>query len=1124
LIVDEINRQTRLIRASELFDPDWYLVQYPDVSELQMDPIEHYVRWGARLGRDPSSNFDTTYYLRTNPDVRVAGLNPLFHYVSHGRREGRAPVPRTLAVSDFSVSIDVVVPVFNALADVKQCLESLQRRKDGYRVNAIIVNDGSDAETSAWLRDFCGKQSEFKLIEHDSNQGYTCAVNTGLRASTARYVITLNSDTIVTRGWLRGLVRCMASAPDVGIVGPLSNAASWQNVPDLYDESGMFAINGLPSGMSADDMASLVLRASVRQYPRTPFVNGFCFMIKRDVIDAIGLMDEDNFPLGYGEENDFCIRAAGAGFALAIADDSYVYHAKSKSFGHERRVELSRQGSESLKRKHTSTKFSQLVQQVKQTAAMDGVRGRINRAIANARGEADPVFDPMEMRVLFLLPVSGGGGGAHSVVQEVVAMRRLGLHANVAVKSGRVDSFMAQYKDVPDISSVFVGFSDADLMQIASSYDVIVGTIYSSMQLVGKICQANQHILPAYYVQDYETLFFPVGSKEWKIAHDSYSLVPSAVLFAKTHWIINTVGTEHHVRVQKVQPSIDHATYRPLSSPNDGRTHIAAMIRPQTPRRGAERTMRVFSRLARRHAGGVVFHLFGCDAENDDFLKLQRDFEFHQHGTLLRPEVASLLSRCDIFVDLSDYQAFGRTALEAMACGCAAMVPVHGGADEYARDGVNSLVVDSFDEDECVRRLDTIINSPSQLQRMRLEGLATAASYSVHGAAVSEWKILSQALASHRQIHPRPQTKLLLMPSVTKGGTITGSGYVRAVLPYCSEPFLDACPARIQPHGRLPAPGAAEAVLIQRDAPGVSLADLKDWIDGWRASGSRLIYEIDDDLLDLEALRARGYTGDVEELDTKINWLAVHADTITVSTEPLAKKLQRLNANVRVIPNRLDRDLWEIDRPRDHHSGPFSRDGHKIRIGYIGTPSHDKDLDVVADAINRIESEFAGRVEVEIIGGFELRKPIFGQRIGLPRKRDYPNFVKWLLQRVHWDIGIIPLVDDEFNRSKSHIKFLEYAALDMAIICSDASCYETVARHGNNSLVVPNETSAWYEAIKRLVVDAELRLELAASARELTASSCTIDQAASEYLDVVLQCASPERMASLAEPECSRTE
>ncbi|PLX84419.1 MAG: hypothetical protein C0617_08005 [Desulfuromonas sp.] len=78
-----------LIKKSRLFDEDWYLEQYPDVALLSMDPVEHYLRIGAFIGRDPSPMFSTTGYLQAHPDVKNAGLNPLHHYVKWGRREGR---------------------------------------------------------------------------------------------------------------------------------------------------------------------------------------------------------------------------------------------------------------------------------------------------------------------------------------------------------------------------------------------------------------------------------------------------------------------------------------------------------------------------------------------------------------------------------------------------------------------------------------------------------------------------------------------------------------------------------------------------------------------------------------------------------------------------------------------------------------------------------------------------------------------------------------------------------------------------------------------------------------------------------------------------------------------------
>src|SRR5690606_23502197 len=325
--MDGSDDQVELVRRSGLFDPAWYVREYPDVATLGIDPVEHYLKVGAALLRDPCEYFSTRYYLRANPEVAAARINPLVHYISRGRGERRAPSPGTLSARDFAHEIDIIVTVHDALADTKACLGSIRDRRDGCRGRVIVVNDGSGVETTRWLREFCGANA-FDLIEHDRDFGYTRSVNTGMRASTAPYVLTLNSDTIVTRGWLRGLLRCIRSGERIGIVGPLSNAASWQNVPELRDASGEVAVNQPPDDLDPDSMAQLVARVSQRRYPRTPFINGFCFMVARDVIDAIGYMDEENFPLGYGEENDYCIRAAEAGFALAIADDAYVFHAK----------------------------------------------------------------------------------------------------------------------------------------------------------------------------------------------------------------------------------------------------------------------------------------------------------------------------------------------------------------------------------------------------------------------------------------------------------------------------------------------------------------------------------------------------------------------------------------------------------------------------------------------------------------------------------------------------------------------------------------------------------------------------------------------------------------------------
>ena len=80
-----------LLKGSGLFDEAWYLAEYGDVAQAGMDPVKHYLRYGAAEGRNPSPEFDTLFYLKANPDVADAQMNPLVHFIRFGQGEGRTP-------------------------------------------------------------------------------------------------------------------------------------------------------------------------------------------------------------------------------------------------------------------------------------------------------------------------------------------------------------------------------------------------------------------------------------------------------------------------------------------------------------------------------------------------------------------------------------------------------------------------------------------------------------------------------------------------------------------------------------------------------------------------------------------------------------------------------------------------------------------------------------------------------------------------------------------------------------------------------------------------------------------------------------------------------------------------
>ena len=276
--------------------------------------------------------------------------------------------------------IDIIIPVYNACEDVLLCLSSLIERTDlVHRI--IIVNDGEDERTANMLKAFESSFNHVEVLDNPVNIGYTKSVNKGIKHSNADWVVVLNSDTIVSEGWLGHLMNCALSAEKVGMVGPLSNAASWQSVPKIHDDKGDWHLNPLPKGLSINNFAEMVKSHSIRAYPEVGVINGFCQLINMQLLDEIGLLDEDAFPVGYGEENDMCARAVKAGYKLLIADDTYVFHAKSKSFGHEQRKKLAKQGSAALKKKHPDVNWGQVTKSFKENIALNELRNNLSIAL-----------------------------------------------------------------------------------------------------------------------------------------------------------------------------------------------------------------------------------------------------------------------------------------------------------------------------------------------------------------------------------------------------------------------------------------------------------------------------------------------------------------------------------------------------------------------------------------------------------------------------------------------------------------------------------------------------------------------------------------------------------------------
>lgn len=355
--------------------------------------------------------------------------------------------------------------------------------------------------------------------------------------------------------------------------------------------------------------------------------------------------------------------------------------------------------------------------------------------------------------ILFVLPAGGYSGGANSVVQETKGLRRIGQKASIAVDQKNIASFRRCYSTEFEVLGQTSFFKDyADLKEKLNGYDIVVATVgahatrvYNAVRAVNQ--KHNKKIRLAYYIQDYEPFFFDKSSPEWKMTRASYDEAQDVTCFAKTDWICRVVETNHGIRVKRVMPSIDHDCYFPTAE-QSSEIVISAMLRPGTPRRAPRRTARILNRLADKFANRIKLVSFGCDknelAENGILLH----GAVNHHGLLTREQVAQILRDTELFLDLSDFQAFGRTGIESMACGAVPVMPIAGGASEFVSHGQNGYLVDSRYDSLILELVDQFISLPRRKREMmRSSALETASQFSIHRAAISMRNVLLDGLA-----------------------------------------------------------------------------------------------------------------------------------------------------------------------------------------------------------------------------------------------------------------------------------------------------------------------------------------------------------------------------------------
>lgn len=303
-------------------------------------------------------------------------------------QRGEGPVQR----ADPAADVVVIVPVYGAPIETQACLESVLTFT-GAPARLLVIDDASrDPAVAPMLSSYAGRPG-VTVLHNMENIGYTRTVNRAIALSAPADVVLLNSDTVVGPCWLDFMRGAAASVPDVASVTAVSNNAGAFTVPDPDQPTP------LPEGWRLEDLQRFVAQTSGRLWPEVVTGNGFCIYMRRAAIEAIGAFDEGAFPRGYGEENDWCMRALARGWRHLVDDRALVHHERSASFGPQKK-ELMEKGRAALDTRHPH--YAGLVADFHVSPRFAESRRRLRAAFAAAPARPRP-------RMLYVVSSETGG-------------------------------------------------------------------------------------------------------------------------------------------------------------------------------------------------------------------------------------------------------------------------------------------------------------------------------------------------------------------------------------------------------------------------------------------------------------------------------------------------------------------------------------------------------------------------------------------------------------------------------------------------------------------------------------------------------------------------------------------
>ena len=1007
----------------------------------------------------------------------------------------------------------LVITVFNGGDAVGQCLRSVLTHTSRSRI--LVIDDASTEPAIVELLDRHHATGMIDLVRHDVNWGYTRTINHAIELTADDDVVLLNSDTVVGPLWLERLRWVAYSRPRVASVTAASDNAGAMSLPDVGTANDWVAHLGW------DELARFVAGRTKTWAQTMPTANGFCVYLPRSGIQEVGNFDVASFPRGYGEENDWSMRALGLGLVNLFAPHVFVKHVRSQSFGPER-ADLAAAGRAMVDNLHAD--YTASIRHWRKCESSV----RISKQATAIQSRAATV-DDVRPRRLYVLHRTGGGTPATNLdligslrnEQESYLLESLGGRSMVlsSIINNRIATIRQWAPEVPytvddrwdDAYAEFVAGIlielNIELIHVRHLIHTPIATLPEVARRLGVRLIYSTHdfhpVCPTITLLDEEKQFcggtctpgtgnctLPEVAQTLKLeplkngwVHEWRGVMARVVegaeaVIATTPSagdVIRKAFPESSGKVTIVEHGRDVGTFAAARG-DQRRFGPLRILAPAiwAPHKGID----YLKAVADRVGDDVEWHILGKGGEQLGEVGVV-------HGDYTRANLVRLVQAIDPdFVGLFSIwpETYSHTLTEAWAMEVPVLATNLGAfRDRITHLGGGHLL--PLDVDEAAELVLGYARDLGKAHEMRRGVPATRVRH-------------PQTMANdYARLYDRSRLERPTVGIIDQGRQrdIPATAHVRV--------YRRALAARAQGALRFErvlaqdyATGLTgdhfDALVVVRNALRSENAELV--LARARAQGVRVVLDLDDDLVSEHAIARLVSQGwDPEELNT-LRDVVTKVDHVIASTAPLASLLASLNPAVTIVSNSLDPRLWR----REVAPVPVSQlKTGQLRVLYMGSATHSDDLALVDGVFQRVRAILGRRVVLEVVGVTE-GEGIPGMRRIKPRFSDYPGFVTWLRQSSsRWHAGIAPLRETEFNAHKSDLKLLEYAAMGLPAIASNAGPY---AGQTDLATLTDNTTQGWVAALVDLLGDDSAMRDGAADSHDLVLRERMLDAASTQ--------------------------